>query len=143
MTKAVGKLKSNSSPGPGGDTGSTVTGSFQDLKNVLADIEGPLCKVYQMIEGPLCKVYQMIEGPLCKVYQMIEGPLCKVYQMIEGPLCKVYQMSLSGGNFRRLEGRFILPLHKKGNKQCKSNYRRVSLTTVTCKVLERFIRYCY
>ncbi len=35
---------------------------------------------------------------------------------------------------------FILPLLKKGNQQCTSNYRPVSLTSLICKVLERIIR---
>ncbi len=92
VIKAVRKLKSYSSPGPDG-----VTGYF--LKNILAHIAGPLCKVL------------------------------------------VFQMSLTEGSVPDdWKTAFILPLHKKGNHQCTSNYRPVSLTSVICKVLERIIR---
>ena len=34
----------------------------------------------------------------------------------------------------------IVPIYKKGNKQCPGNYRPVSLTSVVCKVMEAIIR---
>ena len=34
----------------------------------------------------------------------------------------------------------VTPIHKKGSKSTPSNYRPVSLTSVTCKVLESLIR---
>ena len=34
----------------------------------------------------------------------------------------------------------IVPLYKKGNRQCPLNYRSVSLTSVVCKVIEKLIR---
>ncbi len=34
----------------------------------------------------------------------------------------------------------IVPIHKKGDQQCVSNYKSVSVTPVICKILERVIR---
>ena len=55
-------------------------------------------------------------------------------------LTKIFQMSLDTGevpaDWRKAN---IMPLFKKGDKHQASNYRPVSLTSVTCKVLEHII----
>ena len=57
------------------------------------------------------------------------------------PLSLIYRRSLDTGEIPRewSLGR-IVPIHKKGDRQDPGNYRPVSLTSVTCKVLESLIR---
>ena len=56
-------------------------------------------------------------------------------------LAKIFFMSLRDGTIPdkwRLTN--VTPLHKKGSRVDPSNYRPVSLTSVTRKVMERIIR---
>ena len=34
----------------------------------------------------------------------------------------------------------ITPIHKKGNKHKKENYRQISLTSIVCKIAEKIVR---
>ena len=60
---------------------------------------------------------------------------------IAKPLSMMYNICLDEG-FVPSEWKVahIIPIYKKGDVQCPSNYRPVSLTSVLCKVLERVIR---
>ena len=55
-------------------------------------------------------------------------------------LCQLFNMSLSKGelpvDWRRAN---VCPLLKKGNKEDPGNYRPISLTSITCKLLKRLI----
>jgi len=60
---------------------------------------------------------------------------------IKAPLTKIFQKSLDEGRVPtswKLAN--ITPIYKKGEKSDAQNYRPVSLTSVTCKILERLIR---
>lgn len=59
------------------------------------------------------------------------------------PLSKVFQLSLDTGSVpsQWLKAN-VTPLFKKGSVFNKENYRPISLTSVPCKILERFVRDC-
>ena len=67
--------------------------------------------------------------------------LREVRQAISAPLALLYRRSLDTGSLPQdwKLGR-IAPIFKKGDKKDPGNYRPVSLTSVTCKVLESIIR---
>jgi hypothetical protein len=57
------------------------------------------------------------------------------------PLALIYYKSLSSGKIPECwRVANVTPLHKKGSRLDPANYRPVSLTSVTCKVMERIIR---
>jgi Reverse transcriptase (RNA-dependent DNA polymerase) len=67
--------------------------------------------------------------------------LKELAEQVVGPLTTIYKASLSSGevpdDWRRAH---VTPIHKKGSKSDPANYRPVSLTSVSCKVLESIIR---
>ena len=55
-------------------------------------------------------------------------------------LTKIFQMSLESGNIPDdWRSASIVPIFKKGDKHQASNYRPVSLTSISCKLLEHII----
>ena len=53
----------------------------------------------------------------------------------------IFQNSLDQGKLPEIWKKAnIVPLYKKGNRQCPLNYRPVSLTSVVCKLLEKLVR---
>ena len=57
------------------------------------------------------------------------------------PLRNLFQLSLNTGKLP-LEWKKanVSPIHKKGPRTTPNNYRPVSLTSVTCKVMEKLVR---
>ena len=67
--------------------------------------------------------------------------LMKCHSACAIPLAKIFFLSLRDGKIPdewRLAN--VTPLHKKGSRLDPGNYRPISLTSVTCKVMERIIR---
>ena len=57
------------------------------------------------------------------------------------PLQIIFQKSTEQGKLPDIWKKAnIVPLYKKGNRQCLLNYRPVSLTSVVCKIIEKLIR---
>ena len=57
------------------------------------------------------------------------------------PLQIIFKKSVSNGKLPEIWKKAnIVPLYKKGDRQCPLNYRPVSLTSVVCKILEKLIR---
>ncbi len=71
----------------------------------------------------------------------ISTRILKDHREILGPvLAKIFQKSLTGGGIPAdWRNANIVPIFKKGNKHSPSNYRPVSLTSVSCKMLEHII----
>ena len=66
--------------------------------------------------------------------------LKKTADTISAPLCHIFCRSLVTGSVPEMWKKAIIrPIHKKGSKLKPSNYRPISLTCVTSKVLERLI----
>ena len=65
----------------------------------------------------------------------------KTVEQISIPLARVFNLSLKEGvvPFEWKEAN-IIPLYKKGSRNKSEKYRPVSLTSVICKLLERFIK---
>ena len=60
---------------------------------------------------------------------------------ISKPLSEIFNKSLAEGKLPPdWKSAILKPLHKKGSKNQVSNYRPVSLTAISCKVMERIIR---
>ena len=56
-------------------------------------------------------------------------------------MCKLFNLSFSDGTVPdQWKLADIIPLHKKGPKNQRENYRPVSLTSVVCKVCEKIVR---
>ena len=51
-------------------------------------------------------------------------------------ITKIYQLSLGSG---RLETADVSPIFKKGNKSTPYNYRPISLTSISCTILEHIL----
>ena len=68
-------------------------------------------------------------------------PLMETVGQIGIPLARVFNLSLKEGvvPFEWREAN-IIPLFKKGPRNQSENYRRVSLTSVICKLLQRLIK---
>ena len=59
---------------------------------------------------------------------------------ISAPLVKLFNLSLTQGKLPRdWKKAIVIPIHKKGSKTSAANYRPISLTCVTCKVMERIV----
>ncbi|BHF77748.1 hypothetical protein SprV_0602085700 [Sparganum proliferum] len=57
------------------------------------------------------------------------------------PLCLLFQASLDEGRLPpEWKTAWISPIHKSGSRASANNYRPVSLTSICCKVMERFIK---
>ena len=57
------------------------------------------------------------------------------------PLCLLFRRSLDEGVLPSSWSEAnVTPLHKKGDKTCRANYRPISLTSIVCKVMERVLR---
>ena len=72
---------------------------------------------------------------------MVPTSLLKDYAEQIGPiLCKIYQQSLDTGIIPEdwLHAN-ITAIYKKGNKTIPANYRPVSLTCISCKIIEHVI----
>ena len=67
--------------------------------------------------------------------------LIETVEQISIPLARVFNLSLKDGvvPFEWKEAN-IIPLFKKGSRNKSENYRPVSLTSVNCKLLERFVK---
>ena len=68
--------------------------------------------------------------------------LTEIVEQISTPLAQCFNLSQEEGIVRSewKEANFT-PLFKKGSRNKPDNYRRVSLTSVVCKLLETLIRY--
>ena len=56
------------------------------------------------------------------------------------PISIIAQLSFNTGVFPKLwKSANVVPLHKKGDKNCKSNYRPIALLSNVSKVLERLV----
>ena len=77
------------------------------------------------------------QGP-DKIASKVLKELC---EEISGPLCLLYNKSLEEGTLpKEWKSAEVTALFKKGSKSDPGNYRPVSLTCVTCKVLESLVR---
>lgn len=66
--------------------------------------------------------------------------LKNLHDVIAAPLYRIFIASLYYGIVPNAWKRSIIkPLHKKGDRSCVDNYRPVSLTSVSCRVLERLL----
>ena len=66
--------------------------------------------------------------------------LKKGAQWIAGPLSKLFSLSLAQGKLPQdWTSANVTPILKKGNKHSVLNYRPVSLTCITVKLLERIV----
>ena len=101
----------------------------------------PTMEDIQCTEAEVLKLLKNIDASKAQGPDEIAPRLLKEgSEQLAPTLCKLFNLSLSSGilpiDWRRAN---ICPLHKKGNKQDPSNYRPISLTSVTCKVLERIV----
>ena len=67
--------------------------------------------------------------------------LYELSDIIDKPLCTIFNSSFKTGTVP--EGWIIgqiTALFKKGSKNCASNYRPVSLTSIICNLMEKLIR---
>lgn len=67
--------------------------------------------------------------------------LKETHLAIKQPLKIIFQQSLKEGKLPDMwKVANVTPIYKKGNKRCAENYRPISLTSVTGKILEKIIR---
>ena len=60
---------------------------------------------------------------------------------IAKPLTELFNLSMSKGKVpARWKEAYVTPIYKKGDKRKPNNYRPVSLTSTSCKMMESFIR---
>lgn len=71
----------------------------------------------------------------------ISTKLLKLTKHISGPLlCRLFQYSLDTGKLPKdWKTAHVIPVFKSGNKNSLHNYRPISLTCVSCKLLEHII----
>ena len=61
--------------------------------------------------------------------------------VIASPLTKIFNNSITNGVIPRdFKLANVTPIYKKGNKKIASNYRPISLTSITGKLLETIVR---
>jgi hypothetical protein len=66
--------------------------------------------------------------------------LCSFYKVAD-PLCKIFNKSMITGKVpQNWKEAIVTPIYKKGPKAEPGNYRPVSLTSVSCKVMESLIK---
>jgi hypothetical protein len=67
--------------------------------------------------------------------------LYETSKSISTPLAHIFNISMHTGklpdNWKKAN---VTPLHKKGPKNLVENYRPISLTSIVCKTMEKFIR---
>ena len=67
-------------------------------------------------------------------------PLKICAEELAGPLCLIFNESLSLGSFPDIyKVASVFPLFKKGNPECPSNYRPISLLPIVSKLLEKIV----
>ena len=75
-------------------------------------------------------------GPDLISHKVLKG----VKHTISKPLSLLFNKSLRKGNFpQSWKSALVLPLFKKGNKNCLSNYRPISLLSCIGKLMERCV----
>ena len=66
--------------------------------------------------------------------------LKELHDVIIEPLTLLFNNSLNQGMVpQEWKKALVTPIHKKGNKKLASNYRPVSLTSITCKMMEKIM----
>ena len=77
-------------------------------------------------------------GPDCMCPRLLkEGA-----EQLAPSLVKLFNHSVNNGVFPvDWVSANVTPVYKKGDKQCVSNYRPISLTCILCKVLEKIIHH--
>ena len=125
------------------------------LKEGAEQLAPALCKLYKPesnSNAPIMEDIQCTEAKVLKLLKNVDiskaqGPdelapclLKEGAEQLAPALCKLFNLSLSSGvlpaDWQKAN---ICPLYKKGNKQDPGNYRPISLTSITCKILERII----
>ncbi|MBN3305974.1 RTJK polymerase, partial [Amia calva] len=67
--------------------------------------------------------------------------LKEIREIIYRLLTQIFQMTLRTGHVPTdWKTANVIPIHKKGDKTEVGNYRPISLTCITCKMLEKMIR---
>ena len=125
------------------------------LKEGAEQLAPALCKLFKPesnSNAPIMEDIQCTEAEVLKLLKNVDiskaqGPdelapclLKEGAEQLAPALCKLFNLSLSSGvlpaDWQKAN---ICPLYKKGNKQDPGNYRPISLTSITCKILERII----
>ena len=66
--------------------------------------------------------------------------LKELHDVIIEPLTLLFSNSLNQGMVpQEWKKALVTPIHKKGNKKLALNYRPVSLTSITCKMMEKIM----
>ena len=56
------------------------------------------------------------------------------------PLCTIFKTSIETGVYPSIWKKAnIIPIHKKNNRQCKNNYRPISLLPIFSKIFEKLV----
>ena len=114
--------------------------------------DGPFPPCEERNDVPAMSDIHCCVADVCKLLKSIDvnkaqGPdglsprvLKEGAEQLAPSLCQLFNMSLSKGelpiDWRRAN---VSPLLKKGNKEDPGNYRPISLTSITCKLLEKFV----
>ena len=110
-----------------------------NFKILLAAILAPRSKELADVIRLLCELKQnKSPGP-----DQIHTTILKNCSVSLVPsLCKLFNMSFSLGIVpdQWKQADVIPPLHKKGPKDDRKNYRPISLTSILCKVCEKIVR---
>lgn len=62
-------------------------------------------------------------------------------QVLSSPLALLLNISFSSGQLPTMwKNADITPVHKKGNRNLRENYRQISLTCILCKIAEKLVR---
>ena len=73
--------------------------------------------------------------------QLCPSLLIELSDFLAKPLTTLFNLTLRTGILPTdWKNAFITPIFKKGSRNVAANYRPISLTVITCKILERFIR---
>ena len=69
--------------------------------------------------------------------------LKELSEYIAGPLAYFFNLTIKEGcTPHDWKKAFVSPIYKKGSKSIAENYRPISLTSILCKMMEKFVRSC-
>ena len=114
-------------------TGSTLPNFLPRCISVLENVEIDRQKVSKLI-----RALDPSKAHGCDNIFIAMIKICD--SMIVEPLCMIFEKCLTTGQYPSIWKKAnIIPVHKEGNRQCKNNYRPISLLPVFGKLFEKLL----
>lgn len=119
----------------------TVEGDQDFEKLAAADIKQPMQEFKISLESVKTKLGRLKTDKSPGVDHLHPRVLCEAREQLALPLTMIFNKSLATGlvpeDWKMAE---VVALHKKGSRSDRANYRPISLTSISCKILESLIR---